>query len=108
MNTIIYGFFDGGSTRPFLPHITCMSTSTGKGLGTRLLYGWSGNQTTMLGTTMLRSNVLLLIQSYLKSVNDLWEEFVGHKVVVFAVCGQPKEEVDLMMSKNNLKFKVGT
>ena len=41
-------------------------------------------------------------------MNDLWEEFVGRKVGVFAVCGQPKEEVDLMMSENNLKFKVGT
>lgn len=46
------------------------------------------------------------VQSYLKSVNDLWEEFEGCKVGVFAVCGQPKGEVDLMMSENNLKFKV--
>ena len=81
-------------------------------LGTRLqclvwepeYNAWSGNQTTILQEQC----IIIFIQSYLKSVNDLWEEFVGHKVGVFAVCGQPKEEVDLMMSENNLKFKVGT
>ena len=39
-------------------------------------------------------------------MNDLWEEFQAKKVGVFAVCGQPKEDVDLMMSEHNLKFKV--
>jgi hypothetical protein len=45
-------------------------------------------------------------QKYLKSVDDLLEELQGQKVGVFAVCGQPKSEVDLMMSEQNLRFKV--
>ena len=62
-------------------------------------------------------NILLLVfflcvcfcdfpQSYLKSVNDLWGEFQEKKVGVYAVCGQQKKDVDEMMSKNKLKFKV--
>ena len=46
------------------------------------------------------------MQTYLKSVNDLWKEFQERKVGVFGVCGQPKGEVDLMVSENNLRFKV--
>jgi peroxiredoxin len=38
-------------------------------------------------------------------VDDLLEELQGQKVGVFAVCGQPKSEVDLMMSEQNLRFK---
>jgi peroxiredoxin len=38
-------------------------------------------------------------------VNDLWEEFQERRVGVFGVCGQPKGEVDLMVSENNLRFK---
>ena len=50
--------------------------------------------------------MLFFMQSYLKSVNDLWEEFQEQKVGVFGVCGQPKGEVDLMVTENNLRFKV--
>ena len=39
-------------------------------------------------------------------MNDLWEEFQERRVGVFGVCGQPKGEVDLMVSENNLRFKV--
>ena len=45
-------------------------------------------------------------QKYLQSVEDLRAELEGRNVGVFAVCGQPKEEVELMKSDNNLKFKV--
>ena len=49
---------------------------------------------------------VLYLQRYLKSVNELLGELQGKNVGVFAVCGQPKGEVDLMMSEHNLNFKV--
>ena len=39
-------------------------------------------------------------------MNELLGELQGKNVGVFAVCGQPKGEVDLMMSEHNLNFKV--
>ena len=39
-------------------------------------------------------------------MDDLLEGLQGQKVGVFAVCGQPKNEVDLMMSEHSLRFKV--
>ena len=39
-------------------------------------------------------------------MDDLLDELQGKKVGVFAVCSQPKSEVDLMVSEQNLRFKV--
>ena len=57
-------------------------------------------------TSLLCATCFLSPQKYLKSVDDLLGELEGKRVGVFGVCGQPKEEVDLMMTENNLKFKV--
>ena len=48
----------------------------------------------------------LLLQGYLVEFNQLYEEFRGKKVGIYAVCAEPQNQVDECMKQLGLHYKV--